>query len=232
MATSRGIRNNNPGNIDRNPANQWQGRMPRDRMTAAQLAEPRFEVFQAPAWGIRAMCILLINYQDKHGLNTISGIIGRWAPTVENNTSAYVLAVARAVGVGADAWIDVQQYRYLRPLVEAIIQHENGSQPYAADVIDEGLRLAGVVKPVDSTAMATPAATATVTALYAGGSAAVIEGIQQALPLLQAAGSVSTSAAVFPGWLRVVAGVLVLCSVGASVYAWWRLQRAARAVQG
>lgn len=232
MSQSRGIRNNNPGNIDRSPANQWQGRMPRMRMTAAQAAEPRFEVFRTPAWGIRAMCILLINYQDKHGLNTVRGIIDRWAPPVENDTGAYVQAVALAVGVHARAPIDVQDYDCLRALVESIIHHENGSQPYPATVIDEGLRLAGVVQSTDTIAVATPAAAATVTALYAGGSAAVIEGVQHVLPVLHAAGAVNTSAAALPDWLRVVAGVMVVASVAASLYAWWCMYRSARAVQG
>ncbi|EDG3210247.1 hypothetical protein B6O47_21255 [Salmonella enterica] len=35
------------------------------------------------------MIVILRNYQRKHGLNTISGIINRWAPTNENNTQAY-----------------------------------------------------------------------------------------------------------------------------------------------
>lgn len=69
MGARRGIRNNNPGNIDRNPANKWQGRMARDRMTVAQRAEKRFEVFASPAWGIRAICVLLISYQDKHDIH-------------------------------------------------------------------------------------------------------------------------------------------------------------------
>lgn len=63
--------------------------------------------------------------------------------------------MSKAVGVTADMIIDLHDYDILRPLVEAIIRHENGRGPlktlntwYAAEVIEEGLRRAGVVKPV------------------------------------------------------------------------------------
>ncbi|MDU4958897.1 MAG: hypothetical protein E6X33_13630, partial [Agathobacter rectalis] len=60
-----------------------------------------------------------------------------------------------AVGVTPDMIIDLHDYDTLRPLVEAIIRHENGRGPlktlnswYASEVIEEGLRRAGVVKAV------------------------------------------------------------------------------------
>lgn len=140
MTEPRGIRNHNPGNIEYSPATKWQG-----------LADPptdgRFCRFKAPAWGIRALARVLITYQDKHGLNTVRKIVTRWAPPVENNTTAYVNAVARRVGVGPDMPISVHDYETLAPLAEAIIHHENGKQPYDKATIEEGLYLAGVVKP-------------------------------------------------------------------------------------
>ena len=59
-------------------------------------------------------------------------MIGRWAPPNENDTGAYVRAVAASVGVGADEEIDVHEFAILRPLTLAIIRHENGQQPYRA----------------------------------------------------------------------------------------------------
>jgi hypothetical protein len=63
----------------------------------------------------------------------------------ENDTEAYVQAVAKAVGVSPDMEIDLHQYEIMRPTVEAIIRHENGKGPlrtdntwYNIDVIDEG----------------------------------------------------------------------------------------------
>ncbi|MDE9591255.1 structural protein, partial [Xenorhabdus bovienii] len=54
---TRGLRNNNPGNIDHNPANKWQGQLPHDLSI-----EKRFCRFESPEYGIRALIKLLINY--------------------------------------------------------------------------------------------------------------------------------------------------------------------------
>lgn len=135
MSTPRGIRNHNPGNIDRT-GDKWQG------MAADQSSDSRFVVFAAPQWGIRALVKVLLSYQRKHGIKTIRGIINRWAPPVENNTDAYVNQVAKACGVDPDDTIDIENKAVLRALVSAIIKHENGQQPYGAGVIDLGIDLA------------------------------------------------------------------------------------------
>lgn len=237
---TRGVRNNNPGNIDRSPANKWQGRMPRERMTVEQRAEPRFEVFASPAWGIRAICVLLISYQDRHGINKVRGFINRWAPPVENDTEAYVNQVAKALGVKPDDFINIHEYRRMRPMVEAIIRHENGYQPYAAEVIEEGLRLAGIVKPGGDALVATPkvATTATAAAVVTGGGAALAQltsqlqpAVDQVMPAIQTANAVAASTHALPDWMRTLAAIAVLVSIGASAYAWWRLRRAQKAVQ-
>lgn len=137
----RGIRNNNPGNIEW--GDPWQGLVPVNERT-----DSRFCQFVSPAYGIRALARTLITYQDKHNIRTVEAAINRWAPPVENDTGAYVRAVQKAVD---GDMVDMHDYRYLRPLVEAIIKHENGVGPlknantwYDSDAIDEGLRLAGV----------------------------------------------------------------------------------------
>lgn len=135
MKTPRGIRNHNPGNIDRT-GDKWQG------MAADQSSDKRFVVFVAPHWGIRALAKVLLSYQRKHGLKTIRGIIDRWAPPVENNTDAYVDQVAKACGVEPDDTIDIHNKAVMRELVTSIIKHENGKQPYGAAVIELGLDLA------------------------------------------------------------------------------------------
>ncbi|SER29690.1 hypothetical protein SAMN05216522_1216 [Rosenbergiella nectarea] len=120
---ARGIRNNNPGNI--RWGDDWQGLVPKSERT-----DKSFCQFTAPEYGIRAMIIILRNYEKKHGLNTVRKIINRWAPPVENDTEAYINSVAKQVGVDADKVIDVTDSRVMIPLLEAIITHENGSQPY------------------------------------------------------------------------------------------------------
>lgn len=129
---ARGIRNNNPGNIEKGIA--WKG------IDAAKTAkESRFIVFVAPEWGVRAMARLLKNYQRLYGLSSVRAIINRWAPPTENDTGAYVNAVAKALAVGPDQSINVESS--LPALVKAIIRHENGSQPYPDSVIARGIEL-------------------------------------------------------------------------------------------
>lgn len=135
--TDRGIRNNNPGNIDRN-ATEWQG------MADDQSTDPRFIVFKTPEYGIRALAKTLLAYQSQHGLNTIKGIINRWAPPVENNTDAYVKAVAVDCGVKPDDRIILDRVAIMKPLVNAIIAHECSGYVYPDTVIMAGLHLAGI----------------------------------------------------------------------------------------
>jgi len=132
MIGMRGIRNNNPGNI-RHSNIHWQGQ-------SSQQTDAAFVQFDTPEYGIRALSKLLDTYSTKYNLNTVQGIIGRYAPASENDTSAYASAVARALGVSPDARIDVQERK--ADLIAAIIKHENGIQPYALAVIQTGVSLA------------------------------------------------------------------------------------------
>ncbi|WP_191923171.1 structural protein [Pantoea agglomerans] len=133
---TRGIRNNNPGNI--RWGDDWQGLVPQ-----AQRTDKSFCQFIKPEYGIRAMIIILRNYQRKHRLSTISGIINRWAPTNENDTQSYINSVAKATGVDPDQRIDTSDSRLMMKLLQAIIQHENGDQPYSFDVFVKAIDLAG-----------------------------------------------------------------------------------------
>jgi len=135
--TPRGLRNNNPGNIERGTV-RWQG------MADDQSADPRFIVFKTPQWGVRALAKTLLTYQNQYGLRTLRGIVNRWAPNSENNTAAYVAAVAAGVGLGPDTEIDLDTSEVMTPLVRAIILHENGADPYSDGVIAEAIRMAGV----------------------------------------------------------------------------------------
>jgi len=178
-STPRGIRNNNPGNIRRS-ADPWQG-------LAKDQNDDAFFQFSEAKWGIRALARVLISYQDKHGLRTVRAIISRWAPPVENKTSSYIDHVARRLGVGADDPLDVHDYRVLRGLVEAIVAHENGLQPYTDAQIDAGLVLAGVEPPtkplIETRTVKGAQVAAGATAL--GVVAEAVDKIQPAIPLLQ-----------------------------------------------
>jgi len=133
---SRGIRNANPGNIDHHDNTKWRGELPYDPSI-----EKRFCRFKAPEWGVRAIVKILISYSCRR-INTVREIINTWAPPSENDTRAYVEHVAKLVGVTPDDEIEVDDLDYVVPLVKAIIQHENGEQPYSDKIILKGVNLA------------------------------------------------------------------------------------------
>jgi hypothetical protein len=122
----RGIRNRNPGNIMKS-ASQWDGEIAGN--------DPRYATFSTPEAGIRAMGKTLLNYQDKHGLRTVEGIVSRYAPATENNTVAYTMTVAKAVGVAPDAAIDLHDKETLLKVTKAMIRVENG--PGATHITDQ-----------------------------------------------------------------------------------------------
>lgn len=141
MATKpRGVRNNNPGNIDRS-GTLWQGE---DRSDAACRRESRFCVFVSPEYGFRALAKVLLTYQRKYGLRTVRQMIGRWAPPNENDTGSYVHAVAAAIGVAPDQVVDAARRTVMLPLAKAIARHENGGDFWPDEVIVHGIALAGV----------------------------------------------------------------------------------------
>ena len=133
LSQARGLRNNNPGNIRH--GDNWQGR------SKLQL-DPSFITFQSAKYGVRAMARILNNYRDKHNLTTVADIIDRWAPPVENDTTSYTFAVARKLGVGPYTSIDTTKPAVMLVLIESIIHHENGSQPFSSDYLLEGISLA------------------------------------------------------------------------------------------
>lgn len=207
----RGVRNHNPGNI--RWGDPWQGLVPVNERT-----DKSFCQFISPAYGIRAMARTLITYQDKHQLRTIKDVITRWAPPSENNTQAYIDSVSRAMARGATEILDLHTYDALRPLLNAIIYHENGRGPlmtantwYDSATVDEGLRLAGVRKEQTSKV---PVTKETIGATATGGVG--IAQIAEALPAVaqavdKADGHLSSGSVV-----RVVIG-LVLIGIAAFI---------------
>jgi hypothetical protein len=101
-----GIRNNNPGNL--RPQGQF-----------AQY--PDMET------GIRALDANLQSY-GKQGIDTLSGVIRKWAPPNENNTDAYIKAAAARLGIDPNQKIDLSNPLQRLAIGTAITLHENGPQ--------------------------------------------------------------------------------------------------------
>ena len=83
MSISRGLRNNNPGNI-RITKDKWQGLREKQE-------DKSFFQFKEMKWGYRALIRTLQNYRKRHGCQTITEFIKRWAPENENNTAVYAV---------------------------------------------------------------------------------------------------------------------------------------------
>lgn len=116
------VPHNNPGNLVK--GNDWQGEVS---------CEGRFECFEKPEYGIRAMARVLLNYREKHGLTTVPEIIRRWAPPHENDTRAFAKYVQKR--------LDTYGHNTFN-LIEAIILYEQGKQPYSLETIKKGVRMA------------------------------------------------------------------------------------------
>ncbi|HBY7209809.1 TPA: hypothetical protein R6430_004097 [Klebsiella pneumoniae] len=129
----RGVRNNNPGNLEASSSNPWVGQTGSDG---------RFAKFETPEHGIRALGRNLISYQ-RQGIDTVGEIINRWAPPSDNNdTAAYIKAVCAQLGVTANQPLDASNPDTLQALCAAIIKHENGTQPYSPDQLSTGVSAA------------------------------------------------------------------------------------------
>lgn len=125
--TSRGLRNNNPGNI----------RLSNTRyLGEVDSTDSAFKQFKSMAYGYRAMFVLLHTYQRKHHLNTIAEMISRYAPAVENHTEKYIKAVSDWSGVPATSRITATNGDIMVPIVAAMSRVENGVFAHMPDVVE------------------------------------------------------------------------------------------------
>ncbi|MEM1134239.1 MAG: hypothetical protein AAGI07_00260 [Bacteroidota bacterium] len=120
IATSRGIRNNNPGNF-RKTTIPWKGKVPHGQNT-----DGAFEQFVSIAWGIRAIIVDVQN-KIKRGLNTIAKILAVYAPAFENDTNAYINRVSSLSSIGKNQVLQPTKNTLFR-IVSAIITVENRAE--------------------------------------------------------------------------------------------------------
>ena len=134
---SRGVRNNNPGNI--RLGSDWQGLSDRQE-------DKSFCQFVSMPYGIRAIMRILNSYVNMHKLHTVSDIIHRWAPSNENDSKAYSAFVAKALGVTPTTELTKFNKEFFINITKAIVDYENDG---SADVItdadyEQAYRLAGL----------------------------------------------------------------------------------------
>lgn len=122
----RGLRNNNPGNIEKSDTT-FQGEVPS--------TDTRFKTFSSMAYGYRALLRVLTTYQTKYHLETIRQWISRWAPPVENDTEAYIAYVVQQTGIPDNRAISVNNKVDMCSVAAAISSQENGVPADMADVL-------------------------------------------------------------------------------------------------
>jgi hypothetical protein len=130
---TRGIRNNNPTNIRYNPNNNWKGQVGEDNAGFVKFSEVQY--------GIRAAGKVLDSYR-RRGVLSIRGIIENWAPASENKTEDYIAFVVKKTGAATYHFQPARDEGDYPDLIKAIIEFENGFNPYSDQQIIDALNLA------------------------------------------------------------------------------------------
>jgi hypothetical protein len=123
---TRGLRNNNPGNI-RISGIKYQGEIQPSK-------DKNFKQFSSMPYGYRAMFVILRTYYVKYGLKSISQMIRRWAPANENNTVAYINHVSAWSGIHKDTSLEITSKGMMCAVVAAMSRVENGIKANSTDV--------------------------------------------------------------------------------------------------
>lgn len=119
----RGIRNNNPGNL--NFAGQTGA-------TKEGGENGRFAVFESMRDGISALYKQIQLYFSR-GVNTIESVVNKYAPADDNNNvQAYIKQLVGATGKQADEKLSGEDTETVFKLIRGIINHENG-KGYVSD---------------------------------------------------------------------------------------------------
>lgn len=120
----RSWRNLNPGNIRPiNPPDHWQGQANLDTNPGGP-----FVIFAREEDGWRAVCKVLLFYQERYKLLSVRGMLYRYAPPMENPTDAYVASVCAKLGVSPDVQVDIRKWPVMRAMIIAIAAVEGGAK--------------------------------------------------------------------------------------------------------
>ena len=223
----RGYRNFNPGNVDRT-SERWLG------MADDQSSDPRFIVFVSPEYGIRCIMRLLVTYHERHGLDTIRGIIERWAPTngrnpttgvaYTQNTSGYVNHVSSITGWHPDEQLDLFNRDTNLVLTKAIIRHELGDpRPFGqpAEWYDEATYVRAVALAGFTADHKPLTQSRTIAGSVLAGAGAVAGAVYESLgETVTGATQAAASLKFLPeNWVQYMFLLIVLLGVGRAIYA-------------
>ena len=212
MTEPRGLRSNNPLNIDYHASMKWQG-----------LDDPpsdgRFARFTSLAYGLRAGVINARSYKHKHGIRTLNQYMQRFAPVGKENPTTYREFVAKTTGLSLDAVIDLDDRATVQPILRAQVSFENGIDLAEVDaripkeVWDAAWSLA---RPIGQSRTVRGSAAAVVSAA----AGAVLEVATEVLPQAADAATIVT-----PIWPEVARWVLISVAIaGGALALYSRLQ--------
>lgn len=138
MASVRGIRNNNPGNLG------FAGQ----RGASRENGNGRFASFGTPEEGLGAMSKQLdLHFSGKSAkakeagrpLQSITDIVTAWAPPNENNTAKYIADISKQLGVSPTARLNMNDPKTKMAFMKSIVQKENGGNPYSDEQYQAGI---------------------------------------------------------------------------------------------
>lgn len=85
-----------------------------------------FQQYATPEEGIKAIDENLKAYGSKHKINTLRGVISRWAPPSENDTESYLNFVSQKTGLKPDEEIDLSNPTIRHIISGPIVLQEQG----------------------------------------------------------------------------------------------------------
>jgi hypothetical protein len=106
-----------------------------------------FQQFDTPEAGIKAIDDNLKAYGTKHKIDTLRGVISRWAPPSENDTESYIKFVSQKTGLKPDEKIDLTNPTIRHIISGPIVLQEQGLE-----------RLKGKAQPLSDQASPQPMA--------------------------------------------------------------------------
>lgn len=129
--TPLGMQQNNPGNM-------------RDWDHGVTPIRRGFAVFNSMEQGLSALAGNILKYQER-GWNSMREFFSHYAPPGENNTGAYISDVANRLGVDPDQKVNLGDQGTMTRLMAAIVNHEQGYQPFGAGAYSAAAASRGVV---------------------------------------------------------------------------------------
>lgn len=129
-----GWTNNNPLNIRISP-NKWVGKIVPSRNAA-------FETFDTPENGLRATVIIMSRAYKRSGINTLIGLIQKWAPEEDNNRPLiYANSVAKDSGYTIHEHLDLADFDVLCRIIPPMSRVETGQGfQWSAEILAAGIR--------------------------------------------------------------------------------------------